>query len=287
LMEMPLLTQEFIYQILPHGPSFHVVEELNTIENEMIAIGRSTKKQLFGWKINELLVEPFFLEAGFQAIGLMDFILSGRVGLPSKIKQLVFFESDDKPHFIVGRENAEQKGSFDFSILSKKGNILLKVIGYQMVEINLGETTSIRDKLRSHRIRQLLPVPKKTWLEVIDKQLFQYKLSREPEFITTYLRKDELDELAGLNDKEKQDRLLALFVLKRASRLVLLSRKMLNFKIEKDEVGNYYCKHKGKHVYLTIVNVTNYLLVLASSNKQHGLDFYADRENIKAKIEVI
>ena len=287
LKKMPLLTREFIYQILPHGPSLHVLEELNTIENEMIAIGRSPKKQLFGWKVKELLVDPFHLEAAFQAIGLMDFILKGKVGLPSKIQQLIFFESDDKPHFIVGKENPKKQGFFNFNILSKKGNVLLKAIGFQMVEINLGETTSILEKLRSHRIRQLIPIPKKSWLEVIDKQLFLDKLSREPDIVATFLRKDELEELEVLNEKVKQDWLLELFALKRAPRLVLLSRKMLNFKIEKDEAGNYYCKHKGKHVYLTIVNESKYLLVLASSTKQHGLDFFADRENIKAKIEAI
>ncbi|MHA1841147.1 MAG: hypothetical protein ACTSYW_04130 [Candidatus Heimdallarchaeota archaeon] len=284
LNKMPLLTRDFIYQILPHGPSFHVVEELNTIENEMIAIGRTSKNQLFGWKVRELLVEPYFIEAGFQAIGLMDFILSGRVGLPSKIQKLVFYHSDDKPHFIVGCKNPENNGLFNFTVLSKKGNVLLKVIGYQMVEINLGETTSILDKLRSHRIRQLIPIPKKSWLEVIDKQLFFDKLSREPDFVTTYLRKDELEELEKLSDSDKQERLLKLFALKRAPRMVLLSRKMLNFKLAKDEAGEYSCLHKGKHVYLSMLDESKYLLVLASRNRKDGLNFYDKREEIKTKI---
>lgn len=279
LKEMPLLTREFIYQILPHGPSFHVVEELNTIENEMVAIGRSTKKQLFDWKTKELLVDPYFLEAGFQAIGLMDFILSGRVGLPSKIQQLVFFETDDKPHFIVGKEDPEKDGFFNFNILSKKGNILLKVIGYQMVEINLGETSSILEKLRAHRIRQLFTIPKNDWLEVIDKQLFLNKLSREPDFVATFLRKDELDALAALEENDKQEQLLKLFALKRAPRMVLRSRKMLNFKLEKDEKGDYSCSHMGKRAYLSMVNQTKYILVLASRNKQHKLDFYPAENN--------
>ncbi|MHA1434368.1 MAG: hypothetical protein ACTSO7_11055 [Candidatus Heimdallarchaeota archaeon] len=284
LKKMPLLTQDFIYQILPHGSTFHVIEELNTIENEMIAIGRTSKDQLFDWKVKELLIEPYFIEAGFQAIGLMDFILSGRTGLPSKIQKLVIYESDDKPHFIVGGENPEKNGFFNFAVLSKKGNVLLKVIGFQMVEINLGETTSILDKLRSHRIRQLIPIPKKSWLEVIDKQLFSDKLSREPDFVATYLRKDELEELESLSGSDKQDRLLELFALKRAPRMVLLSRKMLNFKITRDEAGDYFCSHKGKQIYLTIVDESNYLLVLASRNRKDGLDFYANREDIKTKI---
>ena len=110
LKKLPLLTGEFIYQILPHGSSFQVLAEINSIENEMIAVGSFPKKQLFGWKVKKLLTNPFILEAGFQAIGLMDFILNDRTGLPSKIKQVTYFESEDKPHFIVGRENIEKRG---------------------------------------------------------------------------------------------------------------------------------------------------------------------------------
>lgn len=287
LKKLPLLTGEFIYQILPHGSSFQVLAELNSIENEMIAVGNFRKKQLFGWKVKELLTNPFILEAGFQAIGLMDFILKGRAGLPSKIKQVTFFESDEKPYFIVGRENIKKRGFYDFSVLSRKGNVQVKVNDFQMVEINLGDTSSILEKLRSHRIRQQLPLPKKSWLEVIDKQLFLDKLSREPDFVTTFLRKDELNELEELNEKDKQERLLKLFALKRSLRVVLRSRKMLNFKLEKDETGKYYCSHKGKSVYLTMVEELNYLLVLASRKRKDGQDFYDEREKIKAKIVAI
>ncbi|MHA1531994.1 MAG: hypothetical protein ACTSR6_08350 [Candidatus Heimdallarchaeota archaeon] len=287
LKKLPMLTGEFIYQILPHGSSFQVLAELNSIENEMIAVGSFRKRQLFGWKVKELLTEPFILEAGFQAIGLMDFIINGRVGLPSKIKQITYFETDDKPYFIVGRENSEKSGFYDFSILSRKGYVHAKVNDFQMVEINLGDTSSILDKLRSHRIRQMLSIPKKAWLEVIDKQLFLDKLSREPDFVTTFLRKDEIDELEELNEKDKQERLLEFFALKRSLRVVLRSRKMLNFKLEKDETGEYCCSHKGKYVYLTLMEESNYLLVLASRNRKDGLDFFDEREQIKGKILAI
>ncbi|MHA1463445.1 MAG: hypothetical protein ACTSQ0_10310 [Candidatus Heimdallarchaeota archaeon] len=285
LKKLPMLTGEFIYQILPHGSSFQILAELNSIENEMIAVGSFRKRQLFGWKVKELLTEPFILEAGFQAIGLMDFIINGRAGLPSKIKQITYFETDDKPYFIVGRENSEKSGFYDFRILSRKGNVHAKVNDFQMVEINLGDTSSILDKLRSHRIRQMLSIPKKAWLEVIDKQLFLDKLSREPDFVTTFLRKDEIDELEELNEKDKQ--LLELFALKRSLRVVLRSRKMFNFKLEKDETGEYCCSHKGKYVYLTLMEESNYLLVLASRKRKDGLDFYEEREEIKGKILAI
>ncbi len=287
LKKLPMLTGEYIYQILPHGSSFQVLAELNSIENEMIAVGSFRKRQLFGWKVKELLTEPFILEAGFQAIGLMDFIINGRAGLPSKIKQITYFETDDKPYFIVGRENSKKRGFFDFSVLSKKGNVHVEVTDFQMVEINFGDTSSILEKLRSHRIRQMLHIPKKTWLEVIDKHLFLDKLSREPDFVRTFLRNDEFDELEGLNEKDKTERLLELFALKRSLRVVLRSRKMLNFKLEKDEIGNYYCSHKGKNVYLTMVEEIDYLLVLASRKRKDGLDFYDEREKIKEKIEAI
>ncbi|HUT82647.1 MAG TPA: polyketide synthase dehydratase domain-containing protein [Candidatus Bathyarchaeia archaeon] len=284
---MPLLTHDFIYQILPHGPSFQVLEEINSIENEMVAISKISKKQLFGWNVKELLIDPYAIEAGFQAIGLMDFILSGRAGLPSKIKQIMFYESAAKPYFIIGKETVEQSGLFDFRILSRKGEVILKVFDHQMVETNLGETSSILEKLRSHRIRQLVPMPKKSWLEVIDKQLFLDKLSHEPEFVTTFLCPDELDKVEKLTARDKNETLLELFAVKRALRVVLLSRKMLEFKVEKDDSGDYYCSYKGKYIYLTVAKGSTYLLVLASRKRKYGLYFYNKEEKIKPMTDAL
>ncbi len=101
IQNKPFLPQQMIYQILPHGPLLQVLAEINQLDDHtVVAIGDFSKRQLFGWKYKKLVVNPLAIEACFQAIGLLDFVATGKAGLPSKITHLTFYRTPSKPHYI-------------------------------------------------------------------------------------------------------------------------------------------------------------------------------------------
>ncbi|MHA1211668.1 MAG: polyketide synthase dehydratase domain-containing protein, partial [Candidatus Heimdallarchaeota archaeon] len=228
LHKLPLLNKQFIYQILRHGPSFQVLSEINHLNNEVLAIGKYNRKQLFPKKEYNLIIDPLSIEIGFQAMGLFDFINNNRAGLPSAIRQIQFYDFKGKPHFIIRKKKGENDiGSlFDFSVLTKKGEVVLEVSDYQTVEVDLGDTAGILERIRSHAIRQLVGLPRLAWLEVVSFSLLQDKLSREPEFINEFLNVEELQHANQLDQKARFIYLIEIFTQKRALRVILRASDM-------------------------------------------------------------
>ncbi|MHA1586394.1 MAG: polyketide synthase dehydratase domain-containing protein [Candidatus Heimdallarchaeota archaeon] len=289
LKKMPLLREQFIYEILPHGPLLQVLTEINHIEENMLAILKVKKKQLMSWKHKEFLINPLSIEACFQALGLMDFIDCGRAGLPSKIGELIFYKTKSEPYFIVGQKkgDVEKGGLFDFQLVSKKGEVVVKAIDFQTVEINLGETTNIFERIRSHQIRMLFKIPKLAWLEVVSNNLLRDKLSREPEFIGAFLHPDEIKEFDKLAKDEQKKVVPELYAQKRALRIVTRGANMCDLKIELNEKGQSICQHKNKTIYLTTKRIENYALAMASYGKKVDIELNQKEELLKKIIEKV
>lgn len=286
--KMPLLNKQFIYEILPHGPLLHVITEINHIEEKMLAISSIKKKQLMSWKHKEFLINPLSIEACFQALGLMDFIDCGRAGLPSKIGQLIFYKTKGEPHFIVGQKkgDVEKGGLFDFYLVTLKGEIVVKAIDFQTIEINLGETTNILERIRSHQIRMLFKIPKLAWLEVVSNRLLRDKLSREPEFPSAFLHPDELDEFDKLEEDEQKRVIPDLYAQKRALRIVLRGAHMCDLKIHLDEKGEPICHYKNKTIYLTTKRIENYALAMASFKRKVAIELEKNEDLLKKIIKM-
>jgi len=200
----------------------------------------------------------------------MDFIDCGRAGLPSKIGKLIFYNTKDKPYFIIGQKkgNVEKGGLFDFQLVTKRGEVFVKAIDFQTIEIDLGETANILERLRSHQIRLLYKIPKFAWLEVVSNKLIKDKLSREPEFIDIFLHPDELDEFEKLNKKDQEAIIPELYAQKRALRIILRGANMCDLKIRKNEKGESICKFKNRTIHLTTKIIENYALAMASIGKR-------------------
>ncbi len=280
---LPLLNERFIYEILPHGPLLQVLTEINHIEEKMLATLKLKKKQLMSWKHKEFLINPLAIEACFQALGLMDFIDCGRAGLPSKIGELIFYKTKSEPYFIVGQKkgDVEKGGLFDFQLVSKKGEVVVKAIDFQTVEINLGETANILERIRSHQIRMLFKIPKLAWLEVVSNNLLRDKLSREPEFIGSFLHPEEISEFDKLNEDEQKIVIPELYAQKRALRIVLRGANMCDLKIELDEKGETICLYKNKTIYLTTKVIENYTLVMAGFRRKVDIELEQKEELFK------
>ena len=287
--KMPLLNKQFIYEILPHGPLLHVLTEINHIEENLLAISKLKKKSLMSWKHEEFLINPRSIEACFQALGLMDFIDCGRAGLPSKIGQLIFYKTKNEPHFIIGQKkgDVEKGGLFDFQLVTKKGEVVVKAIDFQTIEINLGDTTNILERIRSHQIRMLFKIPKLAWLEVVSNNLLRDKLSREPEFIDAFLHPDEIEEFDKLSEEEQKKTIPELYAQKRALRIVLRGANMCDLKIELNEKSELICKYKNKTIYLTTKRIENYALAMASYGKKVEIELNQKEELLKKIIEKV
>ncbi len=287
--KMPLLNKQFIYEILPHGPLLHVLTEINHIEEDVLAISKLKKKSIMSWKHKDFLINPLSIEACFQALGLMDFIDCGRVGLPSKIGQLIFYRTKSEPYFIIGQKkgDVEKGGLFDFQLVTKKGEVVVKAIDFQTIEINLGETANILERIRSHQIRMLFKIPKLAWLEVVSNNLLKDKLSREPKFIRGFLHPEEILEFDKMTEKERIRIIPELYAQKRALRIVLRSGNMYDFKISLDENGEPICQHKNKTIYLTIKRIENYTLAMASYRRKVDIELNQKEELLKKIIEKV
>lgn len=287
--KMPLLNKQFIYEILPHGPLLHVLTEINHIEEDILAVSKLKKKQLMSWKHKEFLINPLSIEACFQALGLMDFIDCGRAGLPSKIGQLIFYKTKSEPYFIIGQKkgDVEKGGLFDFQLVTKKGEVVVKAIDFQTIEINLGETTNILERIRSHQIRMLYNIPKLAWLEVVSNSLLKDKLSREPEFIGAFLHPEEISEFDKMDEKEQMKIIPELYAQKRALRIVLRTANMYDFKINLDEKGDPFCQYKNKMIYLTTKGIENYTLAMASYRRKVEIELTQKEELLKKIIKKV
>ncbi|MGC9781143.1 MAG: polyketide synthase dehydratase domain-containing protein [Candidatus Heimdallarchaeota archaeon] len=270
LKKMPFLNKQIIYQVLPHGPLFQVLSEINHIDNEVIAIGNFKKRQQFRWKHDKLVINPLTIEAGFQTIGLMDFIKTGKAGLPCKIDRLVFYKTDGKPHFVIGQKKPEE--NFNFEIITKKGEVVLKAENYQIIETKMGDTLSALERIRSHSIRLQYKMPKKAWLEVVSLRLLRDKISRESDFVKTFLQPDELVLLEGMVEEKRVEVISEKYALKRALRVVLFSPDMLRFEIQKDQNNEPFCQYKRKMIYLTTKKLDDYLLAMASYNRKVDIE---------------
>jgi len=289
MKNMPLLSEQFIYELLPHGPLLQVLTEINHIQENMLAILKVKKKQLMSWKHKEFLINPLSIEACFQALGLMDFIDCGRAGLPSKIGQLIFYKTKNEPYYIIvqKKRDVEKGGLFDFQLVTKKGEVVVKAIDFQTIEINLGETTSILERIRSHQIRMLFKIPKLAWLEVVSNNLLKDKLAQEPEFIRDFLHPEEISEFDKMAEKERLRIIPELYAQKRALRIVLRSGNMYDFKISLDENGEPICQHKNKTIYLTIKRIENYTLAMASYRRKVDIELNQKEELLKKIIEKV
>ena len=287
--KMPLLNKQFIYEILPHGLLLHVLTEINHIEENILAISKLKKKSLMSWKHKEFLINPRSIEACFQALGLMDFIDCGRAGLPSKIGQLIFYKTKKEPYYIIGQKkgDVEKGGLFDFQLVTKKGEVVVKAFDFQTIEINLGETTNILERIRSHQIRMLYKIPKLAWLEVVSNNLLKDKLSREPEFIRAFLHPEEIEEFEKLDEEERIRIIPELYAQKRALRIVLRSGNMYDFKISLNENGEPICQHKNKTIYLTLKRIENYTLAMASYRRKVEIELTQKEELLKKIIEKV
>jgi NAD(P)-dependent dehydrogenase (short-subunit alcohol dehydrogenase family) len=130
------VSHDDIYQAYFHGDAFRVLA-LGTVASDsptQLGILRQPLPCLFTSEEIHAITAPRLLELCFQTAGLIEIGLTKKLGLPSSIESLEFFETaDDKGPSRAQVRFSEHQGNMRFEavVLSDDGRKLMQVSGYR------------------------------------------------------------------------------------------------------------------------------------------------------------
>ncbi|HUU77578.1 MAG TPA: SDR family NAD(P)-dependent oxidoreductase [candidate division Zixibacteria bacterium] len=272
-----LIKKEVIYNILPHGSRFQVLESINKIERGIIAKSNLETTEQFSWKIKELIAQPLAIESAFQAMGLFDIIKDDRMGLPFQIEDLEFYNCQEVPSIIKGSKRGENDlGSiYDFEILAKDGQKIMKAIGYTTVKIQMDINLPEIEKIRLNQVENLFEVPKGSYLEIVNVNTLKKNISENTELIDKILHPQEFEKYQSLTvDKRRDEWLAGIYATKKAIMKNLPEIQMNIIKIEKDEYGKpkAFIGKVKKPYFVSITHSNGYAVSLISEESNIGID---------------
>ncbi|MBD3189419.1 MAG: acyltransferase domain-containing protein, partial [Candidatus Heimdallarchaeota archaeon] len=292
LVKLKVADMQDIYKILPHGSLFQVLNEVNRIDNEIIARGRFTEQQQFSFKYKGFTTTPLVIESAFQTMGLFDIIKDSQMGLPFAIKSLSFYKNSEPPAIIRGYKKGETEfGSiFDFEILTKSGELVLKASDYSTAKVDFGGNFQEVETLRLNRIKQLFDVPKKAKLGAVSIHQLKDQLKQDPSFLETFLHPDELVKYQAFKIEKRQDEWLAgVLAAKKALTKLDASLEPQTIKIEKSELGEPFIllSDSKKPLNLSITHSNGYAIAIVSSSEKIGIDLETITKRDSSIIEEI
>ncbi len=134
--EIPDMNREKIYQILFHGPLFHVCENVYLDKNKGIMAKMNQSKEALFKDANPVWsIQPLQIELGFQAAGLYEYLNDKRFGLPYQVDKIHFY-SQPGTEFKEIRAVAipENKDSSQFSVEICSGDTIhIEIEGYRTI----------------------------------------------------------------------------------------------------------------------------------------------------------
>jgi len=127
------VSAEEIYKLFFHGPSFQVLEAVQSSEN--MILGRFNK-QIKGTHADNpvLLTAPMLIELCFQTAGLWEVGATGMMALPQSVGLLkVYKQRINGAHIYaeVWPRKCNGQLSFDARVVDAKGNLFLEITNYQ------------------------------------------------------------------------------------------------------------------------------------------------------------
>jgi acyl transferase domain-containing protein/acyl carrier protein/NAD(P)-dependent dehydrogenase (short-subunit alcohol dehydrogenase family) len=126
-----------IYRLYFHGPAYQVLEKAWWDGKRLI--GLMSDRLPPNHRPSELstVMQPRLIELCFQAAGIWELGVQGRMGLPQHVRQVALYRAPaaaDGPLYAVLTPDPPQ-GSFDVEVVDTKGNCILTVSGYQTVAL--------------------------------------------------------------------------------------------------------------------------------------------------------
>ncbi|MCK5046314.1 MAG: KR domain-containing protein, partial [Candidatus Heimdallarchaeota archaeon] len=223
LHKKELVSKKTIYSILPHGPLFHVLKEVNDFKQDIIAKVSTSDNNQFSFENQGFTTEPLLIESAFQSMGLLDIIKDSKLGLPFGIKSLVFNKSSEPAALIRGSKvkDSDLGSVYNFEVLSKTGQVLLKAEEYSTVHVDFGAEISQAQEIQIERIRRLFEIPKEAILEVVNIEQLSKKIESEIDYLDNFLHADEKTKYESLTvEKRRKEWIAGVIAIKLALRKI-------------------------------------------------------------------
>ncbi len=270
-----LVSKETIYSILPHGPLFHVLREINDFKQDIITKVSTSDKNQFSFENKGFTIDPLIIESAFQSMGLLDIIKNSKLGLPFGIKSLVINKATEPAAFIRGSKikDSELGSIYNFEVLSKTGQVLLKAEEYSTVQVDFGAEISQAQEIQIERLRRLFEIPKEAILEVVNVEQLSKKIESENDYLDKFLHADEKTKYESLTvEKRRKEWIAGVIAIKLALRKINPNIQLSKIKIEKNEQGKPFIILNKKHISLSITHSNGFAVGIVDPNNNTGID---------------
>jgi acyl transferase domain-containing protein/acyl carrier protein/NAD(P)-dependent dehydrogenase (short-subunit alcohol dehydrogenase family) len=126
-----------IYRLYFHGPAYQVLEKAWWDGKRLIGLMSAHLPPNHHPSELATVMQPRLIELCFQAAGIWELGVQGRMGLPRHVHQVALYRTpaavDGRLHAILTPDPAQ--GSFDVEVVDAEGNCILTVAGYQTVAL--------------------------------------------------------------------------------------------------------------------------------------------------------
>ncbi|NHJ41440.1 MAG: KR domain-containing protein, partial [Asgard group archaeon] len=284
-----LASKQTIYSILPHGPLFQVLNEINDFKQEIITKISINDKNHFSYKNNGFTSEPLIIESAFQTMGLLDIIKDNKLGLPFGIKSLVVNKSLEPAAIIRGYKiNDSDFGSiYNFEILSKTGQVIIKAEEYSTVHVDFGADLSHVQEIHMEQVKRLFDIPKEAILEVVNVNKISNEIKKEANFLDKFLHKDEKNKYESFSiEKKRNEWVSGVIAIKTALQKIDPNIQLNTIKINKNELGKPYIQLKGKNpFYISITHSNGFAVGIIDPLNNTGIDLEIKKKRDNSFIE--
>ncbi len=275
LHKKELVSKETIYSILPHGPLFHVLKEINDFKQDIIAKVSTSDKNQFSFENNGFTTDPLILESAFQSMGLLDIIKKSKLGLPFGIKSLVINKATEPAALIRGSKikDSDLGSIYNFEVLSKSGQVLLKAEEYSTIQVDFGAEISQALEIQIERVKRLFEVPKESILEVVNVEQISKIIESEIDYLDKFLHADEKTKYQSLSvEKRRKEWIAGVIAIKLALRKMNPDIQLSKIKIEKNEQGKPFIILNKKPLSLSITHSNGFAVGIVDPNNNTGID---------------
>ncbi|MCX5783448.1 MAG: polyketide synthase dehydratase domain-containing protein, partial [Elusimicrobia bacterium] len=133
------ISQNEIYKLFFHGPSFQVLKSARVDKNFVFAVYKKPLVPLWPQNpLQETAVYPLIIESAFQACGLRDITVDKAMALPDAIKRVCVNVSGAAPEelniwCIFKGKDRDGKSLYDAFVFDEKGQIWVELNDYRTI----------------------------------------------------------------------------------------------------------------------------------------------------------
>jgi phosphopantetheinyl transferase/NAD(P)-dependent dehydrogenase (short-subunit alcohol dehydrogenase family)/3-hydroxymyristoyl/3-hydroxydecanoyl-(acyl carrier protein) dehydratase len=289
LHKSQLANKKIIYSILPHGPLFQVLKEINDFKQEILTKVSIIDKNQFSFENNGFTSDPLMIESAFQTMGLLDIIKENKLGLPFGIKTLVINKATEPAALIRGSKirDSDLGSIYNFEILSKTGKVILKAEEYSTVHVDFGADLSHVHEIHSEQVRRLFDVPKEAILEVVNVDQIKNKVKNDPKYLDNFLHTDERTNYKSLTiEKRRYEWVAGVIAIKKALVKINPNIQLNEVKIEKNVLGKPFIQLKNKKpIFLSITHSNGFAVGIVDPYNNTGIDLEFKKKRDKSFVE--